>query len=714
MTAIAPTTDEITEFASSVSGTLSRCWPSPLVAGERDAGARRLHEVWSAAATQGWTELPEPTLLPLVLAAMHELGRVACPLPLMDVFVAWELLADRPELTDGIRDGTLRPLVLPASVSADTIRFVDAAEAATHVIALSPAASMVEVRVIRDVRPTPGLPRPAWADVTCGSEPLATIAPAADRIERAIVLLRLGLAARAAGAARHTHELALRHAGERIQFGKPIGAYQAVSHRAVDGATDLAALRALIDRAGVGAGSGDVWLLSAELAVAFARNVLARVQFDAHHTLAAVGYFEEHPAPWLFRRVHADLERIAVFAPAGGDAGDRLLEQQTTLPAFDLGEAAEGIRAEVREILARHPSAAQPVSRVVNDPDVTRDFADAGLLTLAWPREFGGRGASVEEQTALSEEVEYLRAPIANARSGAMLLAPAIMRHGNAEQQQRYLPLIARGVLRSYLGYSEPEVGSDLASLRTRAVRDGDDWVVTGQKMWGSGAHEAEHVWLAARTDPDAKPPHAGITVFLAPTTVSGWSAQQHRALSGEVSCTTFFDEVRIPDTCRIGEVNDGWKVIVGALASERVVMAGMAAQLLRSLDDLLEVLRRDPEGLAGPRGSAKRRRLTELAARLQAARALSAAGLRATAAGGGARLEAPMAKVMTGELSEDFGQAMLELLGPEAALGEQVPGVPGGGAFEYDLRWSIMLVVGGGTADIQRNLIARGLGLPR
>jgi alkylation response protein AidB-like acyl-CoA dehydrogenase len=231
--------------------------------------------------------------------------------------------------------------------------------------------------------------------------------------------------------------------------------------------------------------------------------------------------------------------------------------------------------------------------------------------------------------------------------------------------------------------------------------------------MWGTGADRADYVWLAARTDPDASPRHAGITVFLAPVGGPGWELQAHRSLSGEVSCTTFFDGMRIPDSCRVGPVNGGWKVVVDALASERVLMAGIAASLLRQLDDLVDELRAFPD-LAGPPGSAGRRTLQEIAVRLQATRALGIAGIRATARGAGARLEAPMAKVLSGELAEDFGEAALQLLGPEAALSGDVPGVPGGGAFEYGLRWSINNVVGGGTGDIQRNLIARALGLPR
>jgi alkylation response protein AidB-like acyl-CoA dehydrogenase len=294
------------------------------------------------------------------------------------------------------------------------------------------------------------------------------------------------------------------------------------------------------------------------------------------------------------------------------------------------------------------------------------------------------------------------------------MLGRAIIRHGTPEQQRRFLPVLESGYFPYYLGYSEPEVGSDLASLRTRAVRDGDEWVVNGRKMWGTGAHRAEWVWLAARTDPGAIPPHAGITVFLTRVDRPGWEAQQHVALSGEISCSTFFDDFRIPDEDRIGDINGGWKVITEALAHERVVMANTASTILRLLDDMLAEIRKD-SAVVGGRGSARRRLISRLAARLQASRALVNASVKATATtGGGARLEAPMAKILATALLEDFTEAALRIFGPAAALGEEVPGVPGGGAFEYNLRLSIMQVVGGGTIDIQRGLVARSLGLPR
>jgi alkylation response protein AidB-like acyl-CoA dehydrogenase len=291
--------------------------------------------------------------------------------------------------------------------------------------------------------------------------------------------------------------------------------------------------------------------------------------------------------------------------------------------------------------------------------------------------------------------------------SASLLLGHSILRHGTAEQQAEFLPLLREGRMAFCLGYSEPEAGSDLASLRTRAERDGDSWVINGQKAWTTRGHTASHVWLAVRTDPDAQPRHAGITIFLVPMDTPGITVQQHVALSGEISCTVFYDDVRVPDAMRVGEVDGGWRVITDALASERIVMGGISSVLLRQLDDVLTQVRADPTARLGPAGSARRDRLSALAARLQATRVLVLAATRATA-GRDARLYPPMAAVLGGDLAEDFGERVLELLGPEAALAD----APGG--FEAALRLAPMFVIGGGTNDIQRGVIARALGLAR
>jgi alkylation response protein AidB-like acyl-CoA dehydrogenase len=499
-----------------------------------------------------------------------------------------------------------------------------------------------------------------------------------------------------------------------VQFGRVIGSFGAVQQRTASNQIDVSANALLIEEAARAFASGAAgWQLAARLAVEHVRLTAAAVQLGAHHTLAASGYFDEHEAPWLFRRVHADLARLAAVPDPAGEVADVLVDDGLALPLVWTDEQGERFRAELLALFDQHATG-DPGQPFGDGTALREAMAGRGYFGMGWPAAHGGREASVAEQVVLNDEIQYHRVPVRDALNTVMLLGNSILRHGTEEQKAAFLPRIRRGEIRFCLGYSEPETGSDLASLRTRASRAGRDWVISGQKSWTTNAHVATHVWLACRTDPQAAPRHAGITVFLVPMDTPGITVQRHTALSGEISCTVFYDDVQVPDSARVGEVNGGWRVITDALAGERVVMGGVAAILRRQLDDLLAGVRADPLRYAGPPGSARRALLSRLAVRLQATRVLVAAAIKATACGRGAALEAPMAGVLGGELAEEFGEAVLELLGPEAALAEPHPGSPFPPTLEYQLRLSPMYVIGGGTNDIQRGLIAWALGLPR
>lgn len=704
--------EELEMLATSVRGEAARVWGTATAAGEADAD-ERLDAFGARAVEQGWTALGEEAMLGALLAVEDALGSVACPLPVTDAFVAATVLASDAAALARIGSGAWR-VVLGFRRGGDVL--AEGAAGATHVLAL-PAGGpgRAELLEVAGSAPTPGMAVPAWRTLSLADTgPVAAAELDAAEADAARALARLGVAARALGAARRSHELALEHAKTRVQFGKLIGSFQAVSHRVVDAEIDLRTAALLLeDAVRAHAVGGPRFLLAAELAVAAVERAAPAAQMAAHHTLAAVGYFEEHEAPWLFRRVHADVALVRAFPLDAGGVGDQLLETGERLPDPDLGEQAAAFRRELGALLdglddgtwdERHEEE--------DDPDVLAGLAAEGCLALTWPREVGGRGASPEEAFVLGEAVAYRHVPCSHALGAIGMIGGALLRHGSDDQRARFLPRFADGTMRFYLGYSEPEVGSDLANLTTRAVRDGDEWVITGRKMWGTGAHRADWAWVATRTDPEASPPHAGITVFLLPTGLPGWEAQRHRSLSGGISCSTFFDEVRVPDSARVGEVNGGWKVLTSALAGERAVLAGATAAALRHLDDLVDAT--GASGAAGPRGSAARRLLGELATKVQAARLLGAASLRAISAGGGTRLEAPMAKIRSTELGEELFAVALELLGPAISLGAPAPDVPGGGEIEHAHRLSLMHTIGGGTPDIQRNLVARGLGLPR
>lgn len=701
-------TNEVATFADSVRGTLARHWPSPTSAPDGD-----LAELWRAAAELGWLELGGDGALAAAVAAVRELGRVACPLPVMDAFVATRLFPHDGGLLDGIAAGEIRVVASVDDGTGAQIRHLDAAQQATHFLTLPASGGTALLRPLREAHETAGLAVPAWSRVMPG-DPETTVEVDASTADEAVVLLRLQLAVRALAAAERAHEMAVAHAMERRQFGKVIGSFGAVQQRVATCQIDVGSGNLLVTDAvrALEENTPDR-LLAAEIAVAHAAAAAPRVQLGAQHTLAAIGYFEEHDAPWLFRRVHGDITRLRTLPRAAGSVGDVLVEGTGSLPVADLGETGEAFRAEVRALFDTFADRLGG-STMDLDRELVKAVADRSWLGFAWPESAGGRGATLAEQVVLNEETAYRRAPISKALGAVMLLGNSILKHGTQEQQNTFLPLIRRGELSFCLGYSEPEAGSDLASLRTRAVRDEDHWVINGQKLWTTGGHTSDWVWLAVRTDPDASPRHAGITMFLIPMDTPGITVQQHRALSGEVSCTVFYDDVRVPDSMRVGAVDGGWKVITDALAGERISMGNIAAALHRQLDDLLAHVRENPDATVGTRGSHARALVTELAVGVQATRALVASAISATAQGDGARLAPPMAGVLGGELAERFGEAVLDILGPDAALSAEVPGVPGGGAFEYGLRLSVMYVVGGGTNDIQRGLIARALGLPR
>jgi len=248
-------------------------------------------------------------------------------------------------------------------------------------------------------------------------------------------------------------------------------------------------------------------------------------------------------------------------------------------------------------------------------------------------------------------------------------------------------------------------------------MRDGDEWVINGQKLWTTGAEKSDYMWLAARTDPDARPVHAGISVFIVPMNTPGITVRPSMALYGNTFCTEFLDNVRVPASALVGEVNGGWKILTSALATERILMGGAVAQALATFNSLLDHVRSAAasSGVSLAEDGAVRDRLAFLAAEIEVARQFLAHSVRMVEQGKVPTYEAAISKVYTGELLQRVGESALDIAGMGITLEEGVPGAITNGRMEQMLRRSIMMVVGGGTAEIQRTLIAqRGLELPR
>jgi len=296
------------------------------------------------------------------------------------------------------------------------------------------------------------------------------------------------------------------------------------------------------------------------------------------------------------------------------------------------------------------------------------------------------------------------------------MLGPLLIRYGTEAQKSQFLPKILAGEHIWCQGYSEPNAGSDLASLRTEAVLDGDHWVVNGQKIWTT-TWWGKYMFLAARTDKSATPPHAGISMFIVPMNAAGITIQPATTMYDGSFANIFYDNVRIPLENLVGELNGGWKVLTGALAFERgLVGGGIVLKVAHAFEQLRQhVMRRDGERPALGCDPIVRDKMATLASEIEVGRQLMMHCAELAAGGITPPEYGAISKVFSGELMERFGEAALDILGMRAALSEQMPGAIDNGRFEQNLRHSLMWVISIGTNEIQRSLIAqRGLGLPR
>ncbi len=391
------------------------------------------------------------------------------------------------------------------------------------------------------------------------------------------------------------------------------------------------------------------------------------------------------------------------------------------LPDLDLGEHANAFRQEVRQWLARewrperrHEDREVPINHRMADQAFSRKLAAKGWLGLSWPKQWGGGGRSAIEALVLDEEMAYAHAPIGWHWASIGMLGPSLMEFGSPAQRQNLLPAILAGDVCFCLGYSEPDNGSDLAGLKTRAIRDGDDWIIRGQKLYTSTAGYANFCWLAARTDPQSRR-HGGISVFIVPMSTPGIEIHPLKGLSGSRSNSVFWNDVRVPASAIVGEVNGGWKVITGALAHERMALASIGARARGYFDKMTaHVLSARRNGAPMAADTMVRDRLAQLAVEIEAARLLAVQIAFGAESGQLQAHQAALCKIYSSELMERLTETALDLLGTGAALEKGVPSALLDGDIEYGLRDSLMYTIGGGTNEIQRNLVAiRGLGLP-
>ncbi|EOD66490.1 acyl-CoA dehydrogenase family protein [Amycolatopsis vancoresmycina] len=338
--------------------------------------------------------------------------------------------------------------------------------------------------------------------------------------------------------------------------------------------------------------------------------------------------------------------------------------------------------------------------------EIVRQLGKDGWLALGWPPEYGGQGRSMLDQLIFTDEAAVAGVPVPFLTVNTV--GPTIMRYGTDEQKAFYLPKIAAGELHFSIGYSEPEAGTDLASLRTRAERDGDEYVVTGQKMWTSLIEYADYVWLAVRTDPAAKK-HRGLSILIVPTSADGFSWTKVHTVAGAGTSATYYDNVRVPVSARVAGENAGWPLITNQLNHERVALTS-SAPVRKALADVL--------AWAKETGAIDQEWVRLHLARVHAgAEYLKLRNWRIAWAAAASELgpaEASATKVFGTEFAIEAYRLLMEVLGAAAVVREGSPGALLAGRIERLHRSALILTFGGGTNEIQRDMIAAtALGLP-
>ncbi|RWZ85262.1 acyl-CoA dehydrogenase family protein [Glutamicibacter sp. HZAU] len=356
---------------------------------------------------------------------------------------------------------------------------------------------------------------------------------------------------------------------------------------------------------------------------------------------------------------------------------------------------------EVRAGLKQEGEAGGPVHSAVQ-----RQMGQDGWLGIGWPVEYGGQGRGPAAQFVFYDEAYRADAPIPMITMTTV--GPTLMSHGSQEQKDYFLPKILAGELVVSIGYTEAEAGTDLASLTTRAVRDGDEYVINGSKVFTSGGDGADWIWLAARTDPDA-PKHKGISLILVPTTDPGFSATPIHTVGGFSTTATYYDNIRVPVTNVVGKENEGWKLITTQLNHERVGLAAFSGICEGQLDDVREWLKDQVTADGTPLADEAwvRSLLATSTARLRAMRLMNWKLVETTAQGSLDPGSASAAKVFATETVIDVYRSLLEIVGGNATRISDAPWNFDTGRLALMNLGAQINTFGGGVAEIQREIVA-------
>ncbi|WP_068270146.1 acyl-CoA dehydrogenase family protein [Aldersonia kunmingensis] len=382
-------------------------------------------------------------------------------------------------------------------------------------------------------------------------------------------------------------------------------------------------------------------------------------------------------------------------------------------------EEQQRLREELREYFAKliTPERREALSAQTGEygtgnvyRDVVREMGHDGWLTLGWPKEYGGQDRSMLDQLIFTDEAAIAGAPVPFLTINSV--APTIMHYGSEEQKKFFLPKISAGELHFSIGYSEPGAGTDLASLRTTAVRDGDDFIINGQKMWTSLIPYADYVWLACRTDPTAKK-HKGITMFIVPTTAEGFSYTPVHTMAGPDTSATYYQDVRVPATSIVGAENGGWGLMTNQLNHERVALTSAGALQL-AVSEVLDWAQntKTANGTRVIDQEWVQINIARVHAKVEYLKLMNweiawGASQGGESAHAPAKWDASACKVYGTELATEAYRLLMEVLGPISTLRQGSRGVALRGRLERMHRSALILTFGGGTNEVQRDIIA-------
>ncbi|MET7348100.1 acyl-CoA dehydrogenase family protein [Streptomyces mirabilis] len=370
-------------------------------------------------------------------------------------------------------------------------------------------------------------------------------------------------------------------------------------------------------------------------------------------------------------------------------------------------ERQQRLRAELRTYFRDlMPDGPPPADDPGRQRALLRRIGADGLLGIGWPVAYGGQGRGADEQFVFFDEAYRAGAPVSMVTLNTV--GPTLMKYGSEAQKEYFLPRVLKGDLVFAIGYSEPSAGTDLASLRTRAVREGESWLIDGQKIFTSNAQQADWIWLACRTDPDA-PKHRGISIVLVPTDAPGFSWTPIETVGGLTTTATYYDGIRVPSSNLVGEENGGWDLITNQLNHERVALAAIGMQAedfyaaalraARTLDPVTGRRRVDEPWV--------RFRLAEVHARLAASRLLNWRLVGDVGAGRLAPGDASGVKVVGTESAVASYRMCQEVVGAQALVRSGSPGVFGDGELERMNRAAQINTFGGGVSEVQREIVA-------